>query len=66
MKRMAVNAEPPTLIEQPLLDDLRHLIDETRSVVAATVNAAMTTLYRQIENRISDEALRGERADYGE
>ena len=50
----------------PLLDDLRLMIDETRQGVAATVNAALTTLYWRIGNRINEEILKGERAEYGQ
>jgi predicted nuclease of restriction endonuclease-like (RecB) superfamily len=50
----------------PLLDDLRRMIDETRQGVAVTVNAALTTLYWRIGKRISEEILKGERAEYGQ
>ncbi len=48
-----------------LLHDLRHLIEETRSTVAVTVNSALTMLYWRIGRRISGEVLQGERATYG-
>lgn len=50
----------------PLLDDLRQMIDETRQGVAATVNAALTSLYWRIGKRINEEILKGERAEYGQ
>jgi len=48
-----------------LLHDLRSLIEETRSSVAITVNAALTMLYWRVGKRISEDILQGERADYG-
>jgi predicted nuclease of restriction endonuclease-like (RecB) superfamily len=49
-----------------LFHDLRSLIEETRSFVATTVNAALTTLYWRIGKRVNEEVLKGERAGYGE
>lgn len=48
-----------------VVHDIRHLIKEARSLVAVTVNAALTTLYWQIGKRINEEILKGERAEYG-
>jgi len=48
-----------------LLHDLRGLIEETRSTVATTVNAALSMLYWRIGKRINEEILQGERAAYG-
>ncbi len=48
-----------------LLQDLRTLIEESRTKVATTVNATLTMLYWQIGKRINDEILKGERATYG-
>lgn len=57
-----------TPAQQPdtLFHDLRSLIEETRSAVATTVNAALTTLYWRIGKRVNKEVLQGERAGYGE
>jgi len=52
--------------DQILLGDLRQMIEKTRTSVATTVNAALTTLYWQIGKRINDEILKGNRAGYGE
>ncbi|NLI08839.1 MAG: DUF1016 domain-containing protein [Thermotogaceae bacterium] len=49
-----------------LLGDIRKMIDETRSVVAATVNTGLTMLYWRIGQRIGLEILKGSRAEYGE
>ena len=48
-----------------LFHDLRSLIEEIRSNVATTVNAALTMLYWQVGKRIYEEILQGERAVYG-
>jgi len=48
-----------------LLGDIRQMIEETRSAVAATVNIGLTMLYWRIGRRIGQETLKGARADYG-
>ena len=48
-----------------LLADIRSMIEEARTAVAATVNAGLTLLYWRIGQRINDEVLQGERAAYG-
>lgn len=66
-KRDLVKMEPvPPVASLPLLEDLRRMIEETRQGVAATVNAALTLLYWRIGKRISEEILKGGRAEYGE
>lgn len=49
-----------------LVGDIRALIVEARSGLAATVNSALTMLYWRIGRRIRAEVLQGERAGYGE
>lgn len=56
----------PKLIQEDLLADLRHLITETRSAVAVTINAGLTLLYWRIGERIHQKILGKERAEYGE
>jgi len=51
--------------DKVLLQDLKVLIEESRSEVIATVNATLTMLYWQIGKRINEEILKGERAEYG-
>lgn len=61
------SSEPvPKLIPEELLTDLRHLITETRSAVAVTINAGLTLLYWRVGERIHREILGRERAEYGE
>ncbi|MHB1354574.1 MAG: PDDEXK nuclease domain-containing protein [Anaerolineae bacterium] len=59
-KRSSSPAVPPILLE-----DLRHLIEETRQGIASTVNNALTMLYWRIGKRINDDILQGGRAEYG-
>lgn len=49
-----------------LVTDVRGLIAEAKSGLAATVNAALTMLYWRIGQRIHTDVLQGERAEYGE
>ncbi len=70
---MAAKSKQPVPMKRPrgvakrvLLRDIRGLIEEARSAVAATVNAGLTMLYWQIGRRICDELLQGDRAGYGE
>lgn len=53
-------------VSDGVLHDIRRLIEETRSAVASTVNAALTVLHWQVGKRINDEILEGDRAGYGE
>jgi len=48
-----------------LIEDIRRLIDETRSAVATTVNVGLTMLYWHIGERINQDLLHSGRADYG-
>jgi len=52
-------------LENQLLQDLKNLIEESRSTVVMVVNTTLTMLYWQIGKRINDEILKGERAEYG-
>jgi hypothetical protein len=48
-----------------LLEDLRHMIDQTRRSIASTVNAGLTLLYWHVGARIRKEIPKDERAEYG-
>ena len=48
-----------------LLFDLRRMIEEAREAVAVTVNAGLTLLYWRVGQRIGQEILGSERAEYG-
>lgn len=53
------------LVAPELLKDLRQIIDAARSHVAATANYELTAMYWHIGNRINNEVLKNERAEYG-
>lgn len=61
-----MNPQLPVIESQALLQDIRQLIDDSRSRLAATVNSALTLLYWNIGHRIHIEVLKGQRAGYGE
>lgn len=48
-----------------LFDEIRGLIEETRSRVASTVNSALVLMNWHIGKRINDEILQNKRAEYG-
>lgn len=52
--------------DKSLIHDIRRMIEETRSSVAAAVNAGLTMLYWRIGRRIGQEFLKEGRAEYGE
>ena len=49
-----------------LLNDLRNLIESTRSGVAQAVNSALVVLYWQVGQRIRTDVLKSKRATYGD
>ena len=55
----------PVPISDPLLAEVRQLIDAARQRVATAVNAELTQLYWHIGRRISAELLQGQRGEYG-
>lgn len=48
-----------------LLGSIKQLIEECRQQVALVVNANMTALYWQVGQKINNEILKNERAEYG-
>ena len=67
MNRKSTLISPSTalVVPQGLLQDLQHMIDQTRRSIAATVNSGITMLYWRVGDRIRKEILQGERAEYG-
>ena len=49
----------------PLLLEIKTLIEEGRNKAIMAVNSALTLTYWQVGRRINQEVLRGERAEYG-
>ena len=56
---------PPQTTAGALLNDIRRMIEKTRSSVAIAVNTGLTLLHWRIGRRINDEILKGDRAEYG-
>jgi predicted nuclease of restriction endonuclease-like (RecB) superfamily len=54
------------VLPEPLLDDVRNFILNTREGVAQAVNAALVRLYWQIGQRVRIETLKEKRGAYGE
>lgn len=54
------------LPDDALLQDIRILIEQTRSTVAVAVNVGLTIMYWRIGKRIQDDVLKSERASYGD
>ncbi len=52
-------------MDEVLFDEIRSLIEQTRSRVAQTVNSALVLMNWHIGKRISDEVLKNKRAEYG-
>ena len=52
-------------INKRLLNDIKNLIEESKSFVATTVNASMTILFWKIGERINGDILENKRAEYG-
>ena len=55
----------PVIVEKKLFADVVRLIEESRSLVAQTVNSALTLLYWKIGHRVNEEVLKNRRAEYG-
>ncbi|MBA3722644.1 MAG: DUF1016 domain-containing protein [Parachlamydiaceae bacterium] len=53
------------ILPSNLLEDLRHMIEETRKSIALAINVGVTLLYWRIGKRIRQETLQDKRAEYG-
>lgn len=61
-----INSEIATQVaKQSLMQDLREIIEQSRSQVAATANYTQTTMFWRIGERINREVLGNKRAEYG-
>ena len=65
VKKELVKADSQIAVSEGLVEELRGLIQQTRSVVAQSVNSTLVQMYWHIGNRIRTEILKNERADYG-
>ena len=59
------NKDSSIKTDEVLFDEIRSLIEQTRSRVAQTVNSALVLMNWHIGKRISDEVLKNKRAEYG-
>jgi len=66
MAKLTKTSKIPSKQLTPLLGDIRQMIEQARSAVAATVNAGLTLLYWKIGERVKHEILLNKRAGYGE
>ncbi len=62
---LSVPSRPEDAQLATLVRDLGQMIEEARRRVAGAANAALTTLYWQMGNRVRLEVLQGRRAEYG-
>src|SRR5260221_9853656 len=60
-RKLTTAAKPSDLFE-----DIRVLIEQTRTATARAVNSAGTLLYWQVGQRIRRDVLHEQRAEYGE
>lgn len=59
------NASKQATTNECLITDLRDMIEKTRQSVASAINASLALLHWHVGNRIRQEILREERAEYG-
>ena len=59
------NKDTSIKTDEVLFDEIRNLIEQTRSRVASTVNSALVLMNWHIGKRINDEILQNKRAEYG-
>lgn len=52
--------------EQQLTQDIIGLVNSAKQRAAASVNAELTQLYWTVGQRIQQQILKGERAEYGQ
>lgn len=64
--RQPAERPQPVAAAKDLAADIAGLIQDARQAVACAVNSGLTLLYWRIGQRIQQELLQGERADYGE
>lgn len=60
------NSESTANSDEKLIGEIRSLIEQTRTLVAQTVNSALVLMNWHIGKRINDEILKNKRAEYGE
>ena len=61
---MADNTNSLTILETDLLNELSHLIEQSKQQVTVQANSALTILFWQIGFRINETILQNKRAEY--
>ncbi len=59
------NSSQIAVIAEPLMQQLRELIESTRKRVASVVSDETTQLYWNVGNAVNTFVLQGSRAEYG-
>ena len=62
---MADNTNSLSISETDLFIALSQLIDQTKQQVAVQANSALTLLFWQVGDRINQDILKNNRAEYG-
>ena len=57
--------EPDKRVSLDIVLEISALIEESKQHVIRTANSALTLLFWQVGNRINEEVLKNERAQYG-
>ena len=57
--------ENENVINKDLFLDIKQIIDDSRNLLAQTVNSALSATYWHIGKRINDDILNNKRAEYG-
>lgn len=64
-KQLSIRGASGERAVSTLVQELSSMIEAARNQVAVAANAALTTLYWELGQRVRTEVLRGQRAEYG-
>jgi predicted nuclease of restriction endonuclease-like (RecB) superfamily len=53
------------IVDKDLVEDIKNLIETAKTRAAVAVNSQMTMLYWDVGNRIKEDIIKSERAEYG-
>lgn len=53
------------IINNSLFNQIKNLIEQTKNNVAIVVNSSLTMMYWEIGNKINQDILKNQRAEYG-
>lgn len=63
--KLTTQQKSNVILPSGLLEDIKKIIDQTKTSIASTINTGLTLLYWRIGSRISKEILQQGRAEYG-